>query len=85
MKEEEKTASQEKKAPQEASSQPQATQEQPEEQPQEQPEDQPQEKEILVFSPRLRHDIRIACRQLDGSQGQEDTTIDKEVQTWLSK
>lgn len=44
-----------------------------------------QEKQILVFSTRLRHDIRTACRQLDGGEGQEDVTINKEVEAWLNK
>ena len=44
-----------------------------------------QEKEDLVFSTRLRHDIRTACRQLDEGQGQEDITISKEVEAWLKK
>lgn len=44
-----------------------------------------QEKQILVFSTRLHHDIRIACHQLDEGQGQEDVTINQEVEAWLSK
>ena len=44
-----------------------------------------QEKQVLVFSTRLRHDIRKACRQLDGGEGQEDVTISKEVKAWLNK
>lgn len=43
------------------------------------------EKQILKFSTRLRHDIRIACRQLDRGEGQEDVTINQEVEAWLSK
>ena len=43
------------------------------------------EKQILKFSIRLRHDIRIACRQLDEGEGQEDLTINQEVEAWLSK
>lgn len=44
-----------------------------------------QEKQILVFSTRLRHDIHTACRQLDEGEGQEDVTINKEVEAWLNK
>ena len=44
-----------------------------------------QEKQILVFSTRLRHDIKIAGKQLDAGQGQEDITIDTEVESWLNK
>lgn len=44
-----------------------------------------QEKQILVFSTRLRHDIKLAGKQLDAGHGQEDITIDKEVEGWLNK
>lgn len=44
-----------------------------------------QEKQILVFSTRLRHDLKIARRQLDNGEGQEDITINEEVEKWLNK
>lgn len=44
-----------------------------------------QEKQVLVFSARLRQDIKIACCQLAKGEGQEDTTINEEVGLWLSK
>lgn len=43
------------------------------------------EKQILVFSTRLCHDIQVAVKQLADGQGQEDITIDKEVESWLNK
>lgn len=50
------------------------------------PEQTPQPtRQILVFSTRLREDIRTACRQLEHGEGQEDVTIDKEVKSWLNK
>ncbi|WP_018668188.1 hypothetical protein [Bacteroides gallinarum] len=42
-------------------------------------------RQVLVFSTRLREDIRTACRQLEHGEGQEDVTIDKEVKSWLNK
>lgn len=44
-----------------------------------------QGKQFLVFSTRLRHDIKLAGKQLDAGHGQEDITIDKEVEGWLNK
>lgn len=44
-----------------------------------------QEKQILVFSTLLRRNIKIAGKQLDAGQGQEDITIDTEVESWLNK
>lgn len=44
-----------------------------------------QEKQVLIFSTRLRHNIKAACRLLDRGEGQEDITINKEVETWLKK
>lgn len=44
-----------------------------------------QEKQVLVFSTRLRHDLKAGCRQLDRGEGQEDITISKEVEAWLNK
>ncbi|MCD8182338.1 MAG: hypothetical protein LUE99_03795 [Bacteroides sp.] len=43
-----------------------------------------QAKQILVFSTRLRHEIRQACRQLEQGEGQEEVTINKEVDVWLN-
>ena len=40
---------------------------------------------VLTFSPRLRHALRLARRQLVRGEGQSDITINKEVETWLSK
>ena len=40
-------------------------------------------KQVLVFSTRLREDIRTACRQLEHGEGQKDVTIDKEVKSCL--
>lgn len=42
-------------------------------------------KQVLVFCPRLRQEIKTACRQLEIGEGQADITINKEVESWLSK
>lgn len=47
--------------------------------------DEPKMKRVLVFSSPLRHEIRVASRQIAQGEGQENVTIEKEVEQWLSK
>ena len=42
-------------------------------------------KEVLAFSARLRRDLFMACMQIENGLGQDDVTINKEVEVWLSR
>lgn len=44
-----------------------------------------QSKQVLAFFIRLRLDIKTACRQIENGLGQEDITINEEVEAWLNK
>lgn len=42
-------------------------------------------KEVLAFSTQLHRDIFMACMQIENGLGQDDITINKEVEVWLSR
>ncbi|RGM48771.1 MULTISPECIES: hypothetical protein [Bacteroides] len=44
-----------------------------------------QPKSVLAFYIRLRLDIKTACQQIENGLGQEDITINEEVEKWLNK